>query len=205
MHLLIGLDALDLLAHPVTSLPDSTAELGTRKIHYPAPSFTNLRLFSTPLNSKLFLAGVYVAPTFADLMANNCTKGKFNGFVLPHTQVSQADTRYRPYSHQQLYEANFVVQNVLLPTEDSVVDDENISLPASPPRMDPEWEEELPVAYSPLSPAFSCDDDDEENNDDCNAPLQPPVGEYVEPDSGIDDFEKKSITADSPQCLEEIS
>ena len=85
------------------------------------------------------------------------------------------------------------------------MDDEDISLPASPPRMDPEWEEELPVAYSPLSPAFSCDDDDEENNDDCNAPLHPPAGEYVEPDSGIDDFEKKSITADSPQCLEEIS
>ena len=108
IHLLIGLDALNLLAHPVTTLPDISVQNGTRKIHYPSPSFDNLRLFSTPLNTKLFLAGVYVAPTFADVNPTSpCTKGRLNGFVLPHTQVSQTDTKYRHYSPEELYNADF--------------------------------------------------------------------------------------------------
>ena len=34
----------------------------TRKLHYPTPHFDNLRLFSTPLNAKMFLAGVFRSP-----------------------------------------------------------------------------------------------------------------------------------------------
>ena len=56
IHILIGLDALNLLGHPVTVIPDQFATNRTRKLHYPTPHFNNLRLFSTPLNDKLFLA-----------------------------------------------------------------------------------------------------------------------------------------------------
>ena len=126
IHLLIGLDALNLLAHPVTTLPDISADQGTRKIHYPSPNFDNLRLFSTPLNHKLFLAVVYVSPTFSDVHADTYSKVGLNGFVCPHSQVNNIDTDYRYYSPKELYNADFVVQNVLLGPDNNV----------SPPRMD---------------------------------------------------------------------
>ena len=39
IHLLIGLDALNLLAQPITNLPDISAQNGTQKIHYRSPKF----------------------------------------------------------------------------------------------------------------------------------------------------------------------
>ena len=66
IHILIGLDALNLLGHPVTVVPDQFASQGTRKLCYPTPHFDNLRLFSTPLNAKMFLAGVFRSPINQD-------------------------------------------------------------------------------------------------------------------------------------------
>ena len=62
IHILIGLDALNLLGHLVTVVPDQFARDRIRKIRYPTPHFDNLRLFSTSLNAKMFLAGVFRSP-----------------------------------------------------------------------------------------------------------------------------------------------
>merc|ERR1711888_286796 len=62
IHLLIGLDSLNLLGHQITVIPDISVPKKTRKIHYPSPQFDNLRLFSTPLNEKLFMAETFRNP-----------------------------------------------------------------------------------------------------------------------------------------------
>ena len=62
INILVGLDALNLLGHQITAIPDNTTKEKSQKVHYPSPFFDNLRLFSTPLNERLFLAGVFRKP-----------------------------------------------------------------------------------------------------------------------------------------------
>ena len=103
--------------------------------------------------------------------------------------------------------SDFVVQNALLPTEDSSNSDDDLE-PASPPRVDLSWEDPVPVAFEPPSPAFSCDDETDQDScstaSDCSPPrmdlsryfweddhsesnydIPSQSGEYVEPESGI--------------------
>ena len=84
INLLIGLDALNLLGHSITAIPDNTTKEKSRKVNYPSPYFDNLRLFSTPLNERLFLAGVFRKPM--SNKAGHFSKAGFNGFALPHTK-----------------------------------------------------------------------------------------------------------------------
>ena len=106
IHLLIGLDALNLLGHQVTVIPDQLAINKTRKLHYPTPHFDNLRLFSTPLNAKLFLAGVFRSPIEHSLGAHFSKVG-VNGFVCPHSQVDNTDTKFRHFSKREVFDLNF--------------------------------------------------------------------------------------------------
>merc|ERR1711888_566576 len=62
IHLLLGLDSLNLLGQAVTAIQDITMQGRNRKLNYPSPEYNNLRLFSTPLSNQLFLAGVYRKP-----------------------------------------------------------------------------------------------------------------------------------------------
>ena len=80
IHLLIGLDSLKLLGHPITVIPDISVPSKVRKIHYPSPQFDNLRLFSTPLNQKLFMAGSFRNPIGYSIGAK-FSQVSFNGFV----------------------------------------------------------------------------------------------------------------------------
>ena len=112
IHILIGLDALNLLGHPVTVVPDQFARDRIRKIRYPTPHFDNLRLFSTPLNAKMFLAGVFRSPINHNPGANFSKVG-VNGFVCPHGKVDEADTNFKYYTQKQVFELNFSPQNVM--------------------------------------------------------------------------------------------
>ena len=113
IHLLLGLDALNLLGHAVTAIQDITMENRNRKLNYPSPHYDNLRLFSTPLNNKLFLAGVYRKPHVSQYFTFN-SKASFNGFTLPHTQTDDLDTDFRHFSKQELISSTFTPQNVIL-------------------------------------------------------------------------------------------
>ena len=44
IHILVGLDALNLLGHQITVLPDLLTKEKSRRVHYPSPFFDNLRL-----------------------------------------------------------------------------------------------------------------------------------------------------------------
>ena len=52
INLLIGLDSLKLLGHPITIISDITVPGKVRKLHYPSPEMDNLRLYSSPLNEN---------------------------------------------------------------------------------------------------------------------------------------------------------
>ena len=80
IHLLVGLDSLKLLGHPITVIPDRSVPSKMRKIHYPSPQFDNLRLFSSPLNQKLFMAGSFRNPISYSIGAK-FSQVSFNGFV----------------------------------------------------------------------------------------------------------------------------
>merc|ERR1712215_636381 len=90
INLLLDLDALNLLGHAVTAIPDITMKEKNRKLNYPSPHFDNLRLFSTPLNDRLFLAGVYRKPKFNQYFTYN-SKASFNVFTLPHIMMDDLD------------------------------------------------------------------------------------------------------------------
>ena len=109
IHLLLGLDALNLLGHAVTAIQDITMENRNRKLNYPSPHYDNLRLFSTPLNNKLFLAGVFRKPHVSQYFTFN-SKASFNGFTLPHTQTDDLDTDFRHFSKQELISSTFTPQ-----------------------------------------------------------------------------------------------
>ena len=113
IHILIGLDALNLLGHPVTVVPDQFAREGVRKLHYPTPNFDNLRLFSTPLNAKMFFAGVYISP-INHVPGAYFSKVGVNGFVCPHGRVDETDTNFKHYSPKEIFDLNFTPQNVEL-------------------------------------------------------------------------------------------
>ena len=83
-----------------------------RKVNYPSPHFDNLRLFSTPLNERLFLAGVFRKPR--SNQAGHFSKASFIGFALPHTKMEAWDTEYRYIPKQDLARATFNTQNVAL-------------------------------------------------------------------------------------------
>ena len=85
IHIFVGLDALSLLGHLTPVLPDNSTKEKSRRVHYPSPFFDNLRLFSTPLNDKLFFAGFFRKPIGVNSM--KFSKAGFNGFVLPHNKV----------------------------------------------------------------------------------------------------------------------
>ena len=147
IHILIGLDALNLLCHPVTVVPDQFAREGVRKLHYPTPHFDNLRLFSTPLNAKLFFAGFYISP-INHVPGAYFSKVGVNGFVCPHGRVDETDTNFKHYSPKELFDLNFTPQNVELRPGTQV---HYIPGSVSPPRMDLSYEEEIPVLFSPLT------------------------------------------------------
>ena len=114
---------MNLLAHPVTAIPDVSARSQPRKLNYP-PAFQNLRLFSTPLDHKLFLAGLYLSP------------------IIPQ---GTSDTNFQHISKEQVFQNDFTPTNVILGPEVPFSEK-----PVSPPRMDPTFEDIFPL-FSPLS------------------------------------------------------
>ena len=113
IHLLLGLDALNLLGHAVTAIQDITMEHRNRKINYPSTHYDNLRLFSTTLNNRLFFAGVFRKPNVNQYFTFN-SKASFNGFSLPHTQLDDLDTDFKYLTRQELISSTFTPQNVVL-------------------------------------------------------------------------------------------
>ena len=113
IHLLLGLDSLNLLGQAVTAIQDVTMQGRNRKLNYPSPEYDNLRLFSTPLSNQLFLAGVYRKPYASQYFTFN-SKASFNGFSLPHNQMDDLYTEFRYLSKHELISSTFTPQNVIL-------------------------------------------------------------------------------------------
>ena len=75
----------------------------------------------------------------------------FNGFVIPHNKIDKWDTQFKNFSKQELAKLNFSPQNVMLNQDNQVTFNPG---PISPPRMNLEFEETVPVQFSPImSPA----------------------------------------------------
>ena len=106
-------------------------------------------MFSTPLNDKLFLAGVFRKPISVNSV--KFSKAGFNGFFIPHNKVDKWDTQFKNFSKQELAKLNFFPQNVILNQDNEVTFNPG---PISPHRMNLEFEETVPVQFSPImSPA----------------------------------------------------
>ena len=145
----------------MTVVPDHFAREGVRKLHYPTPYFANLRLFSTPLSAKMFFAGVFRSP-INHIPGAYFSKVGVNGFVCPHGMVDDTDTKFRHYRKREVFDLNFSPQNIMLTPDNQV---HYIPGPVSPPRMDLSFEEDIPVAFSPITDQEndSTDQEDEEH------------------------------------------
>merc|ERR1712082_550483 len=152
IHLLLGLDSLNLLGVPVTAIKDITMQGMNQKINYPSPAYDNLRLFSTPLSNQLFLAGVYRKAIPSQYVSLN-SKASFNGFSLPHNQMDDLDTEYRYLSKCELISSTFVPQNVIL----NRITDIDSEGGVSPSHIDLTWEQNTQGPFfEPNSPPGSC-------------------------------------------------
>ena len=89
----------------------------------------------------LFLAGVFRKPINIALGAKFSKVG-FNGFVIPHNKIDKRDTEFKNFSKQEIFKLNFSPQNVMLNQENQVAYNPG---PISPPRMNLEFEEHVPV------------------------------------------------------------
>ena len=116
----------------------------TRKLNYP-PAFSNLRLFSTPLDHKLFFAGVFLSPIIPSENSTFYSQVGNNGFACPHPKLPDNDTKFKHFSKEQVFQNDYFPQNVKLGPE--IPFNEK---PVSPPRMDPTFEEICPL-FRPLS------------------------------------------------------
>merc|ERR1712208_153191 len=89
------------------------------------------------------------------------SKVGFNGFVIPHPKVDNMDTKFRRFSKEEMFKLNFAPQNIMLNQVNQVAFNPE---PVSPPQMNFEFEDQIPVPFSPvMSPISSTD---EENEDD---------------------------------------
>ena len=71
--------------------------------------------------------------------------------------MNNIDTDYKYYNPKELYDVDFVAQNVILGPDNDVPENdvlENVSSPVSPAIMHLSFEDEVPVAYFPLTPSF---------------------------------------------------
>merc|ERR1712215_110518 len=122
-----------------------TMEHRNRKLNYPSPHYDNLRLFSIPLNNKLFLAVVYRKPHVSQYFTFN-SKASFNGFSLPHTQTDDLDTDFKYFTKQDLISSTFTPQNVVLNRKNDI--EFEVQAGVSPPRVNPSWEENIFAQFS---------------------------------------------------------
>merc|ERR1711936_425463 len=85
----------------------------------------------------------------------------FNGFVIPHAKIDNMDIKFRSVLKEEVFKLNFAPQNIMLNQVNQVAFNPD---PVSPPRMNFEFEDQIPVPFSPiLSPISSTDEENEED------------------------------------------
>ena len=99
--------------------------------------------------------------------------------------VDDTDTKFRHYTKREVFDLNFSPQNIMLTSDNQV---HYIPGPVSPPRMDLSFEEDIPVAFSPITDQEndSTDQEDGEHFEpnllNYTNNLSSQSHEYVEPD-----------------------
>ena len=69
------------------------------------------------------------------------------------------DTKFRRFSQEEMFKINFAPQNVMLNQENEI---EFNPEAVSPPRMNFEYEDQIPIPFSPImSPISSTDEENE--------------------------------------------
>merc|ERR1712105_516074 len=71
------------------------------------------------------------------------------------------DTKFRSFSKEEMFKLNFAPQNIMLNQDNQVAFNPG---PVSPPQMNFEFEDQIPVPFSPImSPISSTDEENEED------------------------------------------
>ena len=151
INLLLGLDALNLLGHAVTAIQDSNVGGQNRKLNYPSPHYDNIRLFSTPLNNRLFLAGTYRKPNANQYFTFN-SKASFNGFSLPHNRFDDLNTDFQYLTRMELISSTFTPQNVVLNRKNPDPEEEGGVSP--PPEMNTMYLPNSLIVLHPQGPPY---------------------------------------------------
>merc|ERR1712236_148503 len=99
---------------------------------------------------------------------------------IPHAKIDNMHTKFRSFSKEEMFKLNFAPHNIMLNQDNQVAFNPG---PVSPPRMNFEFEDHIPVPFSPImSPSFSTDEEDEENELDYERVFNfSQASEYLEP------------------------
>merc|ERR1712208_103023 len=116
---------------------------------------------STTLNERLFMARTFRNPIDHSVGASFSKVG-FNSFVIPHPKVHNMDTKFRRFSKEEMFKINFAPQNVMLNQENEI---EFNPEAVSPPRMNFEYEDQIPIPFSPIMSPISSTDEETEGDE----------------------------------------